>query len=296
MDPQVFDKLMKAGKAASEALKLGVSLAKDRARLLDIAQAVEDKVVHLGAKPAFPVCICINEVAAHYTPTHDDRLVLRRGQVVKIDLGAHVDGYVADTARTVEIGTSKWTDLIKASEVALETAVESVGPNVPTRMIGMAVERTIESYGFRPVVNLTGHSIERYNLHAGKSIPSVGDRTSDILAKDDVIAVEPFSSSGAGKVEGRKPASIYRLMKAKDVRHEQSMQMIRFIDESFRGLPFAERWCHAFDEDAPAILSKLQRSGLVTSYKQLVDMADGMVAQTEHTMVVTAEGAKLTTA
>jgi len=295
MDPDASDKLAKAGRAGADALRLGVGLMKDGVRLLDVAEAVEKRIKELRAEPAFPACICINEVAAHYSPTHDDPLVLRRGQVVKLDIGAHVDGYVADTAKTVEIGTNKWTDLVRASEVALEAAIEVVRPNVPTRMIGAAVEREIESYGFRPVVNLTGHTIERYLLHAGKSVPNVGDRTSDILAKDDLVAIEPFSSAGAGKVEGRKPANIYRLLRFKEIKHEAANEMLKFINDSFKGLPFSERWCHRFDERAPAMLKKLQRTGLVMSYKQLCDSGGGMVAQTEHTMIVTPEGARVTT-
>jgi len=296
MDPEAWEKLQMAGKVGADALRLAASLAKEGARLLDIAEKVERQIGELGAKPAFPVNICINEVAAHYTPTHDDPLILRRGQVVKIDIGAHVDGYVADIARTVEIATNNWSELIKASEVALEAAIETVRPNIPTRMIGAAVERTIESYGFRPVMNLTGHSIERFNLHAGKSIPNVGDRTNDILANGDVVAIEPFSSAGAGKVDGGRPSNIYRLLRARDMKNESVNRMVRFIDEGFRGLPFAERWCYRFDEKAPAILKKLQRAGLITAYKQLVDIGNGMVAQTEHTMLVTPQGAKVTTA
>ncbi len=295
MDPEALEKLEKAGQIGAQTLNYGVSLMKEGARLLDIAESVEGRLRQLGAKPAFPLCICINEVAAHYSPTHDDTLTLKKGQVVKMDLGAHVDGYVSDTARTVEIGTNRWRDLIKASEIALEVAIETVRPNIPTRMIGAAVERAIESYGYRPVVNLTGHTIERYNLHAGKSVPNVGNRTNDVLSKFDVVAIEPFSSAGAGRVEGRKPANIYRLLRVKEVKQEHLNNMLKFIDQNFKGLPFSERWCYRFDERAPAILKKLQRTGLVMSYKQLCDEANGMVAQTEHTMIVTPEGAKVTT-
>ena len=296
MDPETWEKLSKAGRAAADALNLGIGMMKEGARLLDIAEAVEGRVMQLGARPAFPVCICINDVAAHYSPTHDDQLVLKRGQVVKLDLGAHVDGYVADTARTVEIGTNRWSELIRASELALQAAIETVRPKVPTRLIGAAVERTIESFGFKPIINLTGHSIERYTLHAGKSIPNVGDRTSDVIAEGDVLAIEPFSSAGAGKVDGMSPANIYRLQRVRELRHEPSAGMLKFIEESFRGLPFAERWCHRFDDRAPVLLKRLQRAGLIIAYKQLVDVRGGMVAQTEHTMLVTAEGARLTTA
>src|SRR4030067_985094 len=110
------------------------------------------------------------------------RLALRRGNVVKLDLGAQVDGYIADTAVTVEVGTRNWTDLIKASEVALETAIEVCRPKTPTRLLGAAIERGIESYGDKPISDLTGHPTERYKLHAGKSIPNVGGMGDDVSA------------------------------------------------------------------------------------------------------------------
>jgi len=295
MHNDAFDKLIKSGKVAAAALKYGLSLVKEGSRVLSIAESIENRIRQEGAMPAFPACVCINDVAAHYTPTHDDPLVLRRGQVVKIDLGSHVDGYIADTARTVEVGTNNWTNLIRASEAALETAIEVIRPNIPTRMIGAAVERTIDSFGFRPVVNLTGHSIERFNLHAGKSIPNVGDRSSDVIAEGDIVAMEPFASTGAGKVDGGRPANIYRLLRSKELKHEPSNRMLKFIDETFKGLPFSERWCYRFDERAPAILRKLQRTGLVMAYKQLVDIKGGMVSQAEHTVLVTSEGGKPTT-
>src|SRR3990170_131772 len=271
MDDEVREKLRVAGRIAREAKELGVSLCRDGTSLLDIAERIEAHMRSRGAPPAFPTCISLDHVAAHYSPLHDDRLALRRGNVVKLDLGAQVDGYIADTAVTVEVGTRNWTDLIKASEVALETAIEVCRPKTPPRLLGAAIERAIESYGYKPISNLTGHTIERYKLHAGKSIPNVGGASSH--GGGDVIE--------AGDTGAIKPAA--------------TRDFLKRIEESFHTLPFAERWCYAFDPKASVHLSRLLRAGLVMTYEALLDVGGGMVSQTEHTMIVDDDGVEVTT-
>src|SRR2546426_4623105 len=204
MDASIREKLLLAGKVAAEARHLGVSLCREGALLLDIAERIEDHMRSRGAPPAFPTCLSIDHVAAHYSPVHDDRLALKRGNVVKLDLGAQVDGYIADTAATVEVGTRSWTELIKASEVACETAIEVCRPKTPTRLIGAAIERAIEGYGFKPISNLTGHTIERYHLHAGKSVPNVGGLGGDVVEAGGKPAVRPVATNRAGEGGGRE--------------------------------------------------------------------------------------------
>ena len=295
MDDEVREKLRIAGRIAREAKELGVSLCRDGTSLLDIAERIEAHMRSRGAPPAFPTCISLDHVAAHYSPLHDDRLALRRGNVVKLDLGAQVDGYIADTAVTVEVGTRNWTDLIKASEVALETAIEVCRPKTPTRLLGAAIERAIESYGYKPISNLTGHTIERYKLHAGKSVPNVGGMGDDVIAAGDTLAIEPFSTNGAGKVEGRKTGNIYRVLSTREVSPASTNEFLRRAAESFKTLPFAERWAHALDPKAPAHLGRLLRAGRIMTYEALLDAGRGIVAQTEHTMIVDDGGVEVTT-
>lgn len=296
MDEEIRRKLLQAGHAAAQVRDYGKMLLVEGAVLLDVCTKIEDRMRTLGVKPAFPTCLSINDIAAHFTPTHKDRSVLRRGDVVKLDLGAQVDGYLADTAVTVEVGSRNWTDLIRASETALAAAIETVRPKIQTRLIGAAIERAIESFGYRPIANLTGHSIERNVVHAGKSIPNVGDHSSDLLERDDVIAIEPFATNGAGKVDGRKSGNIYRLARiVKDIRPEPALALYKIIEREFDHLPFAERWCIGFDKHAPALLARLLKMGVVTTYASLLDVGKGIVAQTEHTMIVTDGGAVLTT-
>lgn len=287
--------LLHAGKASKEARERAVELAAEGGLLLDLAEEVEGLVGRRGLKPAFPTCISIDQVAAHYSPTHDDDLRFRRGNVVKLDLGAQLNGWIADTAVTIEVGTRNWTQLIRASELALQTAIEAVHPGVPTRTIGEGIQRAIESHGYRPIRNLTGHTIERYLLHAGKSVPNI-PHGHDILQEGEVVAIEPFASSGAGQVDGRRTGNIYRVLSAKPPKKAELGGFLELLSREFKTLPFAERWAHRLESRAPALLNALVRSGSVMSYPALLDLGGGIVSQTEHTMIVGRGGAEVTTA
>ena len=295
MEPDVLEKLRTAGRVSREAKEVGVAAVKEGALLLDVAEEIEAHMRRCGTKPAFPTCISIDDVAAHYSPTHDDALRFRRGDVVKLDLGAHLDGWVADTAVTIEVGTRNWTELIRASDLALATAIEGVRPGVPTRTLGAGIQRAIEAHGFKPIRNLTGHTIERYVLHAGKSVPNI-PHGHDVLAADEVVAIEPFSSSGAGQVDGRRTGNIYRVLRTRSLKVPELNAFLSDLVVDFRPLPFAERWAYALDPKAPALLNQLLRVGAVMTYPALLDTGKGIVAQTEHTMIVRAGGAEVTTA
>ena len=295
MDTDVRESLLRAGRISREARELAVSLVKEGASLLDVAEEVEDLMRKRGAKPAFPTCISIDHVAAHYSPMHDDILRFRHGNVVKLDLGAQLDGWIADTAVTVEVGTRNWTELIRASELALQTAIEAVHAGVSTRAIGEGIQRAIEAHGYRPVRNLTGHTIERYLLHAGKSVPNIA-HGHDFLEAGEVVAIEPFASSGAGQVDGRRGGNIYRVLKVKPQKQVEMNEFLRLIADAFKTLPFAERWAHRLEPRAPALLNMLVRTGTVMRYPALLDVGGGIVSQTEHTMIVGPAGAEVTTA
>ena len=295
MDDSVRDALFRAGRVSREARERAVELVDEGVLLLDVAEEVEELMRRRGLRPAFPTCISIDDVAAHYSPTHDDALRFRRGNVVKLDLGAHADGWIADTAVTVEVGTRNWTELIRASELALQTAVEAVRSGVPTRAIGAGIQREIESHGYRPIRNLTGHTIERYVLHAGKSVPNI-PHGHDVLQAGEVVAIEPFSSSGAGQVDGRKTGNIYRVVRTKPHRQAALNDLLARLAEEFHSLPFAERWAHRLEPRASALLNPLVRSGAVMTYPALLDVGRGIVAQTEHTIIIGSDGAVVTTA
>ncbi|MDR0309440.1 MAG: M24 family metallopeptidase, partial [Candidatus Methanoplasma sp.] len=200
LNGEELSKLRKAGEVASAARSLGMDMVKEGVRLHDVAQEVEGYIRKKGCGLAFPCNVSINEVAAHYTPCIDDKKVFEIGDIVKIDCGAQLDGYVGDTACTVEVGTKRYRSLIEASKYARDRMAEFIGDGTPICEIGGSAEMCMAQYGFKPIKNLCGHEIKQYNLHAGLSIPSYDTGNTSRLASGMVVAIEPFATDGEGIV------------------------------------------------------------------------------------------------
>ncbi len=285
----------RAGVIARKARELGLSLVKPGASYLSVAESVEKFILDSGARLAFPANIAVDDVAAHYTPLPDDRLAFQSGQLVKLDVGTHVNGCIADTAATVEAGTNRWAQLAEASRAALDAALDVLGPGIELRKVGGAVERTITARGYRPISNLCGHSVAAYDLHAGHSIPNVADDNCDTLAVGEVVAVEPFATNGAGHVSGKKNSNIYRLLRQPSQGDAESYPLAGEIYAEFKQLPFSERWCATRSPKASQQLAKLVRRGIVAFYPMLMEARGGIVSQTEHTVIITEDGNEVIT-
>jgi methionyl aminopeptidase len=278
--------LRRAGAISAEARELGAEMIKEGVTYLEVAEEVEGLIRRRGGKPAFPVNISINDIAAHYSPWTDDRSKFKNGDLVKLDVGAHVDGYIGDTAVTVEVGTKNHQGLIECSRMALRMAIEILGEGVSVGTIGGAVERSIKGDGFQPVINLTGHGIERYCLHAGLTVPNVDDGDLTRVKDGMVIAIEPFATNGQGQVKNSKPSSIFRILRERPMKDKKALEFFLRIRSEFDRLPFCERWCTDLDGKAVDYLHTLVRHGLVSSYPILSEVKGGMVSQAEHTMLV----------
>ena len=190
----------------------------------------------------------------------------------------------------------QYKKMIEASREALNAAIEVASPGTNVGIIGHAVQDTIESYGYRPIANLTGHGIKRYNLHSGVSIPSVRERGGAVLRNGDVIAIEPFVTNGAGRVGGKRNSNIYQLRQVRKIRDEKATELMMEIKERYHGLPFAERWVHSIQANATKNLQKLVRAGVVSYYPILEELGKGTVTQAEHTVMITSSGVEVLTA
>ena len=295
MDEEIYRKYVRAGRIAADARNYGIKHIGEGVSYLEIAEMVEKRIKDAGAELAFPVNLSVNEVAAHFTPAHNDKLFFKKGDVVKLDVGAHVDGYIADTAATVEVESENYSALIDASREALMKVVDIVKPGMGLGEIGRIVSDTIESKGFKPIENLSGHSLQRYILHAGLSIPNVPDSTHEVLRKGQVVAIEPFASTGAGHVVSKGVSNIYRYVRMPLFRDVKTRVMAKKIKMRFNTLPFAERWCTSFIPDTKNGLRRMVVAGSIYGYPQLVDEAKGIVSQHEHTIIVTEDGCEVTT-
>jgi len=258
---------------------------------LEIAEYAEDRIRELGGKPAFPVNISIDEEAAHRTPSIDDDSTFGE-EMINLDIGVHIDGWLADTAITVDLSGNP--ELAEASEQALEAALEVVEPGVDTGTIGAEIEDVIDGYGFNPVVNLTGHGLGHWEQHTSPNIPNRAVAQGTTLEVGDVVAIEPFATDGGGKVTEGTSEEIFSLEREASVRNRQAREALEQITGEFRTLPFATRW---LETDRPEMaLRRLKRQNVVHGYPVLKEDDGCLVSQKEHTLIVTEDGCEVTTA
>jgi methionyl aminopeptidase len=285
MDNEILQKYLKAGRIAKEVREHSKTIVKPGTTVLDICETLETKIREMGGEPAFPVNVSLNDVAAHYTAGKNDTSVIKKSDVVKVDIGVHVDGYVGDTAYTVCFD-DEHVKLIKASERALEEAIKLCKPGTLLRDISEKIEKTIKGFGFNPVANLTGHGLTRFDLHAEPQIPNVKVMTDYKLSEDQVIALEPFATNGSGWVKESEPTLIFKLLERRPVRNQDARRVIRFA-ERFNGLPFAERWI-PLDSliKIRLALRELRARNVIYDYPVLKEKENGIIAQAEHTIIV----------
>jgi methionyl aminopeptidase len=286
----------KAGEIAASVMNKGLKRVKEGRKLLDIAEYVESIIAEEGAKPAFPCNISVNEIAAHYSPQAWDSTVLEKGDLVKLDIGVHVEGYIADIAKTVVVGKAK-SKLIKAAEEALEEAINFIKPGVYTNEVGKLVEETITSYGFSPVSNLTGHKLARFNLHGGTLVPNVKTRHGSEFKEGDVYALEPFATNGFGRVIDDVNAIIFRYLRDRPLRMREARIILSHAKENYGSLPFAERWIANLVPrfKLNQALRQLVYSKALHAYHILREKKRGLVAQAEHTIIVGKDGCEVIT-
>lgn len=282
MDTQ---KILPAGKIASQVKTYAKSIIKKDVPLLEIAEKIETKIFELGGKPAFPCNLSIDDIAAHYTPTHDDK-TLAYG-LLKIDFGVQIEGWVADTAFSLDLENSDENKkLIQASEKALENATKIIKEDISTNDIGKAIQNAIESFGFSPIVNLSGHEMKQYELHAGITIPNINDKR-NIILKKGLYAIEPFATKGSGRVYDGKPSGIYMLTNTNKPRSPIAREILEFVEKEYNTLPFCSRWLvKKFGTKALFALKQLEDNNNLHHFPQLVEISHNKVSQAENTVLI----------
>lgn len=296
-DNYALDCFRRAGRIASECREWARENIRPGVTVRFILETVESMIRERGAEPGFPAQSSRNHVAAHYCSSPADELAYEEGDCVKVDIGVHVDGYIADTALTTDLSQDgRWKSLIKASSDALATAISLAGDSVAVGEIGGAVERTIMAAGFQPVRNLTGHGLARWKVHTAPQIPSYGERGGSVLQSGMVVAIEPFACNGDGYIKERGKAEVFMMVRPPRKAKGLDRDVLKAID-AWRGLPIARRYFLDFDpEIVDDTFSKLARQGSLMRYPPLVEEEGVMVAQTEHTLFLGPEGVEILTA
>jgi methionyl aminopeptidase len=290
MNDEIFEQYRTAGRIAAAILKEGARGIQVGGSYLELVETIEFRVREEGAELAFPLNVSLNEDAAHDTASAGDTRVFSKGDVVKLDLGVQIDGYIADTATTVDLGNN--TLLVQASEAALEAAIRAVRPGATAGDLGTAVQGEIESRGYRPIANLTGHGLDRYVLHRSPTIPNIRNLSGPALQEGMVFAIEPFATTGSGRVGEKTRKEIYSQISHKPVRIPAARTILDTVKDR-HSLPFARRWLA--DRKMDIALPTLVRSGILHAYPVLADIPGALVSQHEHTVIVTSDGCIVTT-
>lgn len=291
LDEEAINSYLKAGRISAEVKRRARYLVRKGKSILELAEEIEKEIYQLGGSLAFPVNLSVGPIAAHFSPLVDSVDIIDSG-ILKVDIGVHVNGYIADTAFSIDLDGEN-EDLVKAVEEAVEKVKETIFPGIKISQISEVIEKTIKSYGVVPIKNLTGHGLDRYRLHTGVSIPSVTSfLTKGSILPNSAIAIEPFATRGAGYVVDGKMVGIFslkssNLKKLKNLENDARSLYERIYGE--RGeLPFSERWYSASIgvHNFRRIMQELTKNGLAHQYPILVEVSGSQVAQFEESFLI----------
>ena len=285
MDKEILEKYRKAGRINAEVRKDIQKILKPGLKILDLADRIEELVEKKGAKPAFPVNISINDVAAHYTPTVNDATEIGEGDLVKIDIGTHIDGYIGDMAFTY---CSQPSHLITASEKVLEKAIKIIKPGVSVSEIGTVIEETAKAQDVGVIVNLTGHTLDKFMFHGPPSILNVKNDIKHKFKEGDVIALEPFITESNGQIKNSGTVEIFRYMMDRPVRLTEARNILKLARDEYHSLPFARRWLYKKFSPIKVSLAlrQLRMVEALEEYPVLKEIEGKPIAQSEHTIIV----------
>ncbi len=282
---------VKAGKIAARVLKEISTMVEPKTRIIKICATAEKKIREYGGIPAFPCNVSINHIAAHSTSPRGDKSEIPDFGLVKLDIGVHVDGYIADTALTVDIdGTLE--GFIAATDDALTEAIATISPGVALGEVGAVIEHVIKEYGLKSISNLTGHNLKRYQLHAGKQVPNTKSRGTPLVEVGEYYAIEPFATSGIGKVEDSDYVFIFANTGINEPLEGTTEKLRTYLRNTYGPLPFASRWIgtSATDIDIVNELKQLIREKAIRGYPMQIEKKTRPVSQAEHTIFISEDG------
>ena len=286
MDNEAKENFLKSQEIAGQVWEYSKPLVKEGVRSLDLVEEIEKKIFDLGGKPSWPVNISINEIAAHNAPDARDETMFKTDDLVKVDFGVHVNGWISDNAYTVCIG-KKTHPLIEASEKALEAALKAVKAGVRVSDISEIIDSIVTTAGFTTIKNLSGHGIGQYTIHDEPSIPNSKNKSQDVLEAGKIIAIEVFVTDGSGWVKESRPITIYQFHADKPIRMFEARKILDMSQHEFEHLPFGTRWIKGVSPlKMDMALRQLLEAEALEAYAPLKEESNAMVAVTEKTMMV----------
>lgn len=295
MNEQYKKDFIHAGSLAKQVRAFGKSLIKKGASYNAVISQINQKIIELGARAAFPPQIALDDVAAHFLPPPDEDVIFSN-QLIKLDVGICYNGAIGDCAVTIDL-SGKHQGLIDSAEAALLAAEQSIKVGLPLRDIGKIIEQTIASYGFTSIKNLAGHGLGYYQVHTPPTIPNYADQSTAVIKPGMTFAIEPFATNGKGHIYDAGNPAIFSYVKARPVSSPIARAMLTKI-KGFHGLPFAIH--QLVDNEIPlpeikSCLKELLHAGIIAGYAPLLEEARGFVAQAENSVLVDKHGTVIIT-
>ncbi|MGY5864728.1 MAG: type II methionyl aminopeptidase [Candidatus Thorarchaeota archaeon] len=282
---------IKSGKIAARVLSEIRSEIEPGKRIIKICALAEGKIKEYGGRPAFPLNVSINHIAAHSTSPRGDRSEIPEFGLVKLDVGVVVDGYIADTASTLDIdGTLE--GFVASTEDALTEAIELMQPGTNLGEVGKRIEQVIKEYGLRPIKNLSGHNLKKNKLHAGKIVPNVGTRTSDTVEVGEYYAIEPFATSGTGTVIDSEYVYIFGNTGLDNPLEGTTEKLRTHLRKTYGPFPYALRWIGTSGKNIDVVeeIKKLLKARTIRGFPIQIEKKSRPVSQTEHTVYISENG------
>ncbi|MEM5802230.1 MAG: type II methionyl aminopeptidase [Candidatus Aenigmatarchaeota archaeon] len=286
MEKETLENFEKAKEIYKKIENFAKPLIKPGVKILDIAEQIENKIKELGGKPAFPVNISIDDIAAHYTPDVNENTILKEKNLVKIDIGVHVNGWIYDGAFSVFVG-EKTHPLIEAAKKAVEAGTREAKAGVKICDVSEVIENVVKEFGFNVIRNLSGHRLDRFNLHAEPSIPNNKNKIDIELEKNWIIAIEVFTTAGAGWVKDSRPILIFQYLQDKATRMHEARKILEMSKKDFETLPFTKRWIKNISLlKMDLALNQLLELEAIQAHPILKEESGAIVAQWEESIVV----------
>lgn len=288
IDEESKEYYIKAGQIAGRALNYGANLAKPGVSVRELLNKVEEKIISLGAGLAFPPQASINTFAAHVCPTEDEDIILKEGDIIKLDVGAEYEGFIGDTATTIYLGNNpEIISLVESSKKALEEAMKLIKPGCKIKDIGKKINETITAMGFNPIKNLSGHGLGVYEFHDAPTIPNFDNGDESVLEENEMIAIEPFATTGVGLVKSVGEATVFNKVQNKGTRNPFAREALKFIDD-LEELPFSQTFLekNIGKPKTRVALNELKKLEIIQEHAPLEERSGGLVSQHEHSFLV----------
>ena len=312
----VVNKYQEAARIAQAVLVEVAALCVVGARVVDLCRAgdtlIESKCAlvyksKVGGKPvdkgvAFPVCVSVNECVCHCSPLESDSLTppLALGDLVKIDLGAHVDGYIAVAAHTVRVGVDgpltdtvegPQADVFYAAWAAAEVAAKLIRPGNTNAMVTAAVKRVAEAFGVNAIAGTLMHQMKRYVIDGSKMIllREEGERVDPCTFEPfEVYAIDVAMSTGEGKPrDDNTRTTVHKRVvnQTYDLKIKSSRSFFKEVNRRFPTMPFSLR-SFADEKAAKVGVRECVQHGLLLPYPALHEKPGAKIAHVKFTVLL----------